>query len=83
MVQVETEVKPIAERKNVLTPMQFSDWAAPIVPVVKRDKSIMNFGDFKLTVNQVFHLESYPLPHVEDLFFCLIWGTVFTKLNLS
>ena len=71
------------QREKVLTPVQFSEWAAPIVPVVKRDKSIRICGDFKLTVNQVSHLESYPLPHVEDLFAALTGGTVFTKLDLS
>ena len=63
--------------------MQFSEWATPIVPVVKRDKSFRICGDFKLTVNQVSHLESYPLPHVEDLFAALSGSTVLIKLDLS
>ena len=85
MVQGGTGVGPIAERKGekVLTPVQFSKWAAPIVPVVKRDKSIRICEDFKLTVNHVSHLESYPLSCVEDLFAALTEGTVFTKLDLS
>jgi len=36
--------------------VQFSDWAAPIVPVLKADKSsvrICGDFDFSLTVNQV------------------------------
>ena len=71
------------QREKVLTLVQSSEWAAPIVPVVKRNKSIRICGDFKLTVNQVSHLESYPLPRVEDLFAALAGGTIFTKLDMS
>ena len=71
------------QREHVLTPVQFSEWAAPIVPVVRRDKFIRICGDFKLTVNHVSHLDSYPLARVEDPFLALSGGTVFTKLDLS
>ena len=71
------------QRENVLTPVQCSEWAAPIVLVIKGDESIRICGDFKLTVYQVSHLESYHLPHVEDLFVALFEGTVFNKLDLS
>ena len=37
------------EREGVIEPVQFSDWAAPIVPVVKRDGSIWICGDYKVT----------------------------------
>ena len=39
--------------------------------------------DFKLTVNRVSHLESYPLPRTDDLFSALPGGTSFTKLDLA
>ena len=35
--------------QGVIEPVQFSDWAAPIVPVVKRDGSIWICGDYKVT----------------------------------
>ena len=34
--------------QDVLTPVQFADWAAPIVPVLQSDKqSVRICGDFK------------------------------------
>ncbi|ETW98967.1 MAG: hypothetical protein ETSY2_41820 [Candidatus Entotheonella gemina] len=48
--------------EGIVEPIQFSEWAAPIVPVVKRDGSIRVCGDYKLTINQVAQVDTYPLP---------------------
>ena len=37
------------------------------VHVVKPNKSIRICGDFRLTVNQIFETEKYPLPKIEDI----------------
>ena len=43
----------------MLKPVQFADWAAPIVPVLKSEKkSVEIFDD---SVNQVSRGDSYPL----------------------
>lgn len=63
--------------------MQFSEWAAPIVPIMKPDNSIRICGDYKTTVNQVSKLDHYPVPKVEDLLATLGGGEKFTKLNMS
>ena len=68
--------------------MQFSDWAAPIVPVLNKDGSLRICGDFKLTVNQVANSDVYPLPKVDDLFATLsgrkqVIQASFTKLDLA
>ena len=39
-------------REGILEPVEISEWATPIVPVVKSDKSVRICGDYKLTVNQ-------------------------------
>ena len=36
---------------SLITPVQFSDWAAPIVYVVKTDGTIRVCGDYNVTVN--------------------------------
>ncbi len=71
------------ERDGVIEPVAFSEWAAPIVPVVKPDGSIRICGDFKVTVNKVAKRDMYPLPRVEELFASLAEGETFTKLDLS
>ena len=55
--QVEAELQRLTEQ-GILQPVQFADWAPPIVPVLKADKqSIRICGDFKLTVNQASKLD--------------------------
>ncbi len=80
--KVEQELSRL-QKEGVITPVQFSDWAAPIVPVIKSDGSIRICGDYSVTVNAVSKLDSYPLPRVDDLFTAMSGGKLFTKLDLS
>ena len=66
-----------------MTPVTFSEWAAPIVPILKTEGTLRLCGDYKVTVNQVLQPDLYLLPRVEDLFVALPGGTVFSKLDLS
>jgi len=68
----------------VKEPVETSDWASPIVTVLKPDKvSVRVCGDFKQTVNPVSTLEKYPIPKVDDLFSTLSGGKIFSKIDLS
>ena len=69
--------------EGILEPVQFSEWAAPIVPMVQQDSSIRVCGDYKLTVNQVAQVDLYPLPLVRDIFASLANGKSFMKLDLA
>ena len=72
------------EREGVIEPVQYAEWAAPIVPVLKADKkSVRICGDFKLTVNRASKLDRYPIPRIEDLFAQISGGQVFSQLDLS
>ena len=62
---------------------KFSEWASPIVPVVKSDGTLCICGDYKATVNKAAKLEAYPLPKVDDLLSTLAGGNQFSKLDLS
>ena len=70
--------------EGTLEPVDYSNWGAPIVAVVKNDqKSVRVCGDFWMTVNPVSKLNPYPIPKVEDLFATLEREKTFTKLDLS
>lgn len=77
---VEAELQRLVEEK-IIEPVQFSEWAAPIVPVKKPDGSIRICGDYKLTVNRASSVEQYPIPKVDDLFAQLAGGQKFSKLG--
>ena len=55
------------EKLGVLEKVRYSEWAAPIVPVVKPDKSIRICGDYKVTVNSALEVDQHPLPNPEKL----------------
>ena len=79
---VELELERL-EREGIISPVEFSEWAAPIVPVAKPNGTVRICGDYKLTVNQVSKLDNYPIPKTEDLLATLGGGEKFTKLDMS
>jgi len=51
------------QKEGIIEPVQFAEWAAPIVPILKADKkSVRICGDYKLTVNRACKLDHYPIP---------------------
>ncbi len=70
---------------GVIEPVKFAEWAAPVAPVIKGNGTIQICGEYKLTVNQVATVDSYPLPlpRIEDLIAPLSGGVVFSKLDLT
>ena len=54
---IEAELERLISGGNLYA-VQHSEWAAPIVPILTPDKSIR---DFKLTVNSISKLDSYPI----------------------
>ena len=69
--------------QGVLQPVEYSEWAAPIVPVEKDDGSVRICDDYKMTINKESVCDNYPLPKTEDLFASLVGGEKFTKLDLA
>ena len=64
--------------------MEIAEWAAPIVAVLKQDKSTLRIcGNFSVTINPVSKLDRYPIPKISDLFAKLGKGKLFSKLDLS
>lgn len=59
--KVEQELTQLVE-EGTLEPVDYSDWVAPIVAVVKSDqKSVCVCGDFRMTINPVSKLNCYPI----------------------
>jgi len=80
--KVEAELQRL-QTDGIIEPVSWSDWATPIVPVLKKNGSVRLCGDFKVTVNPVLNVEQYPMPKVEDIFASLGGGKRFTKLDLK
>ena len=71
------------EREGLLRKTHYSEWAAPIVVVPKRNGKLRLCGDFKVTINPALNVDQYPLPRLEDIFATLVGGQQFTTLDLS
>ncbi|KAL6457444.1 hypothetical protein MHYP_G00344070 [Metynnis hypsauchen] len=80
--KVEAEIDRLC-KEGIISPVKFSEWATPIVPVVKKNGDVRICGDFKVTVNPALCVEKYPIPRIEDLFASLSGGQHFSKLDLS
>ena len=70
-------------KAGIIEPIQYADWAAPIVPVLKEDGRVRICGDYCLIVNQMAKLDTYPIPKCKDLFARLSGGQTFTTLDLD
>ena len=79
---IERELERL-ENLGVIEKVNYSEWAAPVVPVPKDDGAVRLCGDFKVTINPTLEVDQYPVPRVEDLFATLAGGQKFSKLDLS
>lgn len=68
---------------DILEPVNYSEWASPIVVVKKPNNSIRLCADFKVTLNSQIDVGRYPIPRIEDLFHKLQGGQYFSKIDLS
>ena len=73
--RVEEELDRL-EKQGVWQRVQYSNWAAPIVPILKdpRDPTgtIRICGDYKQTVNKVAPVDTYPIPSSSPLLYILV-----------
>ena len=68
---------------GIIEPVSHSEWAAPIVPVLKPDKvSIRICADFK-ELNKQIQCDQYPLPKIDELLSSVGKGKVFSKIDLQ
>ncbi|GFO15533.1 monoacylglycerol lipase abhd6-like [Plakobranchus ocellatus] len=70
------------ERQGIISSVKSSDWATPIVPVLKANGDVRLCGDYKTTVNPNLYAEKYTLPRMEDMLAQLEQGEKFSKIDL-
>nr|XP_049467006.1 uncharacterized protein K02A2.6-like [Anopheles coluzzii] len=71
------------EREGIVTPVEYSEWALPIVVVCKANGSIRICGDYSTGLNNALMAHQYPLPLPEDIFASLQSCCVFSQIDLS
>ncbi|XP_048485458.1 uncharacterized protein K02A2.6-like isoform X2 [Plutella xylostella] len=68
---------------GILVPVTNSDYATPIVPVLKENGKVRIAGDYSITLNKDMHIDKYPMPRIEEVFANIGGGERYTKIDLS
>lgn len=79
---VEDEIRRLCSQ-GILEPVEYSDWATPIVPVQKSDGSIRICGDYKSTVNKAIKPHCFQIPAISTLLSSIEGGHIFAKVDLA
>ncbi|XP_055307800.1 uncharacterized protein K02A2.6-like, partial [Sitodiplosis mosellana] len=69
--------------KGILIPVDNSDWATLLVPLLKPSGDIRICGDYKVTINRFLIDFKYPLPRIDQIFASMQGDILFTKLDMS
>ena len=80
--KVESEIKRL-EKLGHIESVEVSEWATPIVPIIKNDTSVRLCGNFKLTVNPQLVINRHPLPTINEIFGKLKGGKKITEIDLT
>ena len=70
------------ENMGILQKGETSEWATPIVAVLKKNGKVRICGDFKVTIIPQLNVNQYPLTKIEDIFASLSGGQHFSKIDL-
>ncbi|XP_017475378.1 PREDICTED: uncharacterized protein K02A2.6-like [Rhagoletis zephyria] len=79
---VETELDRLCAQ-GIFEPVEYSDWATPIVPVLKSDGTIRICGDCKSTVNKAMLPHNFQIPSKSSLISSIERGKIFAKFDLA
>ncbi|XP_071638445.1 uncharacterized protein [Temnothorax longispinosus] len=66
-----------------LEKIDVSEWATPVVPVIKSDGSVRICGNFKLTLNPCLIKDRHPIPLIDEIFIALRNGKTFSQIDLQ
>ena len=81
--KIENEILRLKELGH-LESVETSDWATPIVPVIKSNGNVRICGDFKhkLTLNLHLVVPKHPFRRIDDIFEILQQGLTYLQLDL-
>ena len=79
---VEEEINKLVNQ-GVLVPVEYSDWATPIVPVKKSDNTVRLCGDYRATINTAIKSHQFKVPSIQSLLCQIQRGSVFAKIDLA
>ena len=68
---------------GILSNVEFSEWAAPMIYIRKKSKESRVCADFSTALNAAHKEYHYPLPSPEEVFNKFNGGKVFSKIDLS
>lgn len=71
------------EQQKVISPIKASEWASPVIVVVKKDDDIRMVIDCKVSINKAIVPNTYPLPLAQDIFASLAGCKIFCCLDLA
>ena len=80
--QLDSEINRLL-KEGIISPVDHSQWAAPIVAVRKANGSIRLCADFSTGLNDSLMLHRHPLPTMDDVFTKLNGGTVFSQIDFA
>ena len=68
---------------GIIIPISHSDWAAPIVPVLKENHKEMRICASFKALNKQIQCDRYPLPKIDELLSVIGRGQIFSKIDLK
>jgi hypothetical protein len=71
------------EENGVISRVNYSPWAAPIVVVKKANGTLRICADFSTGLNDALQSDSYPLPLPDDIFATLNGGKIFSQIDFA
>jgi hypothetical protein len=78
---VESEINK-GVKDGIYRPIEFSQWATPLVVVAKKGGKVRLCGDYRSTVNASILPDPYPLPRISDMLARLGGKKYFTKMDV-
>ncbi|XP_018403221.1 PREDICTED: uncharacterized protein LOC108780125 [Cyphomyrmex costatus] len=82
MPKVEEEIDRLVSLGH-LEKVDVSEWATPIIPVIKKNGTIRICGNFKLTVNPQLVIDRHPIPLIDEIFSAMGKGKTFSQIDLE